>query len=485
MADPNKITPPDDHDELIFADEDDELIFADDDDDDDGDWSNSIRNRLPSESEACWKVMLVDDEPEIHNVTKLALSNFIFQDKRVVFVDAYSGKEAKQLIQEHPDTALILLDVVMEADHAGLEVVRFIRQELDNQLVRIVLRTGQPGQAPEGTVMIDYDINDYRPKGELTSQRLYTAVVAALRAFQHLQSIETHRREIEKIAAASARFVPQEFLSVLDKNSIVEVKLGDQIQQKMTIMFADVRAFTSISENMSPEENFSFLNELLRWICPPVREYNGFIDKYLGDGIMALFSDQADDAVQAAIAMLRRLNDYNNLRQTNGKPIVELGIGLHTGMLMLGTIGEESRMEGTVISDAVNVASRVEGLTKQYGASLVISQQTLMSLADPTLYSFRFIDRVMVKGKHTSLSVYEVFDGEAESQADLKQQTKEDFEQGLLSYYQKKFPESSVYFNKVLEHNQADEAARLYLQRAAHYMVHGVPDDWEGIEMIG
>lgn len=252
----------------------------------------------------------------------------------------------------------------------------------------------------------------------------------------------------------------------------------------MTIMFSDVRGFTSLSENMSPKENFDFINTLLSQICPLIREHQGFVDKYLGDGVMALFPREADDALQAAIAMRKKLENFNQYRQVSDQPPIEIGIGLHSGLLMLGTIGEAQRMEGTVISDAVNLASRVEGLTKRYGASLVISEQTLMRLKDPSLYHFRFVDKVQVKGKHTTVSVFEVFDGSLPEMMALKLETRDDFEQGLFLYYDRQFPEASVHFNRVLQRNPQDEAARLYLQRAAHYMVHGVLEDWEGMQIM-
>jgi len=431
-----------------------------------------------------WKIMLVDDEEEIHNVTKLALSDFSFENRGLKFISAYSGQEAKELLDANPDTALILLDVVMETDDAGLALAKHIREEIGNESVRIVLRTGQPGQAPEGTVIIDYDINDYKAKTELTTQKLFTTVVTSLRTFGHLIAIKSHQREIERIALASARFVPQEFLTVLKKKSIVDVELGDQVQGEMTVMFSDVRSFTSLSEGMSPKENFDFINSLLNQICPVIRDHHGFVDKYLGDGVMALFPGQADDAILAAIAMRQQLADYNKERKDRGQLPIEIGIGLHTGLLMLGTIGEAQRMEGTVISDAVNLASRVEGLTKRYGANLIISEQTLMRLHDPTKYSFRFVDKVQVKGKQDSVSVFEVFDGGSNEIMELKLKTKEDFEQGLFLYHDRKFPEASVRFNKVLKDNPKDEAARLYLQRAAHFMINGVPDDWTGTEVM-
>jgi sigma-B regulation protein RsbU (phosphoserine phosphatase) len=186
---------PFDDDDLIFADDNDDLLFADDGPDDP--FSPGQDAPPGTQPRQGWKVMIVDDEREIHNITQLSLTDFTFDDKPLTFINAYSGREARELIQTNPDTALILLDVVMENDHAGLEVVKYIREELNNHFVRIVLRTGQPGQAPEERVIVNYDINDYKAKTELTTQKLFTTVVTALRACNHLETIE--RLTAEKV----------------------------------------------------------------------------------------------------------------------------------------------------------------------------------------------------------------------------------------------------------------------------------------------
>jgi response regulator RpfG family c-di-GMP phosphodiesterase len=151
-----------------------------------------------------WKVMIVDDEPEVHAITRLALSGFEFERRGLEFVSAYSGAEAKALMVEHPDVAMVFLDVIMENEDAGLDVVRYIRNELHNNMVRIILRTGQPGQVPERKVIIEYDINDYKTKTELTARKLFTSVVSGLRAYSDLRTIEQNRRGLEQIIGASA-----------------------------------------------------------------------------------------------------------------------------------------------------------------------------------------------------------------------------------------------------------------------------------------
>ncbi|MDP2560940.1 DUF3369 domain-containing protein [Psychrobium sp. 1_MG-2023] len=171
----------------------DEFIFADESQDDD-----VSESHLES-----WKLLIVDDEEEVHAVTKLALRDFEFQGRKLDFISAYSGAEAEKIITEDHEIAVMLLDVVMETDDAGLKVARFTREIANNQLVRIVLRTGQPGQAPERDVIVTYDINDYKSKTELTSQRLFTTVVAALRSYRDLTAIESNRQGLERVIDAS------------------------------------------------------------------------------------------------------------------------------------------------------------------------------------------------------------------------------------------------------------------------------------------
>lgn len=151
-----------------------------------------------------WKIMIIDDDEAVHSVTKLALRHFVFENRKLEFISGYSGKEAQELIHQHPDTAIVLLDVVMEDDEAGLRVARYIREEVKNPFVRIILRTGQAGQAPEEKVIIEYDINDYKEKTELTARKLFTTIVAALRAYRDIVSLDANREGLEKIIEASA-----------------------------------------------------------------------------------------------------------------------------------------------------------------------------------------------------------------------------------------------------------------------------------------
>ncbi len=302
-------------------------------------------------------------------------------------------------------------------------------------------------------------------------------------SFELEQRLDAYTQELRDLNAVYERFVPHEFLIFLDKKSITEVRLGDQVQQEMTVLFLDIRDFTSMSEKMSPQENFNFLNECLSQISPIIKRHHGFVDKYIGDAVMALFPrHHAEDALQAAISIRKAMARHNISLQSRDLPQVRIGIGIHTGRLMLGIIGERTRLQSTVISDSVNLAARLESLTKHYGANIIISKQTLRHLHDNKHYHYRFVGNIRVKGKSKQVGVYEVFDGDNKSDFKLKLSNKRAFEMGLSYYQQAKFAEASVQFNQVLERHNDDKAARLYLNRCAELMVGNVPKDWDGVE---
>ena len=167
-----------------------------------------------------WKIIIADDEDEVHVVTRMVLEGFEFEGRELELMSAYSGEETRVLLREHPDTALLLLDVVMEEETTGLEVVRYIRDELKNRLVRIIMRTGQPGQTPERQVIMEYDINDYREKTELTAQKLFMIVVASLRAYRDLRTIEKNRKGLEQIVTSSARIFESHSLKLFIERAL-------------------------------------------------------------------------------------------------------------------------------------------------------------------------------------------------------------------------------------------------------------------------
>ncbi len=296
-------------------------------------------------------------------------------------------------------------------------------------------------------------------------------------AGQLKKSFET----LESQNNAIVRFFPHEYLKFLQKKSVVNVQLGDHVSKEMAVMFSDIRSFTTISESMTPQENFDFVNAYLRRVSPEIRNHNGMIVKYLGDGMMAIFPNSADDAVQAGITKLRRVHEYNQERANKGYAPLQIGIGIHVGHMMVGMVGEENRMQGDAFSDNVNLTARLEGLTKFYGVSMLISEQVLEKLSDPSQYQIRFLDRAIVKGRKEAIAVYEVMDGETEEIKALKFQTQSDFEQGLEYYRRRQFTEAQRYFEQVLAVNLSDKTAALYLERVNQLMEQGAPENWNGV----
>ncbi len=277
--------------------------------------------------------------------------------------------------------------------------------------------------------------------------------------------LEKKSRELQETNEALARFVPSAFLRQLGKEDIREIDLGDQIETEMGILFADMHSFAELSEQLSPDENFRFLNSYLERIAPVVGEHRGFIDKYIGNTIMALFPEGPMDPLEAAIAMQERIRIYNQLRERTGYAPIRIGVGLHSGRLMLGTIGARERMDGTVISDAVNTAARIEALTRVYDSYILMSETVFKGLTNTRDYLVRMVDSVVVKGKKARVSVFEVFNGAPPDRIELFHETRADFERGIFAYSSGDMVACGEAMSRVLARNPADKAAQIYMER--------------------
>lgn len=340
-------------------------------------------------------------------------------------------------------------------------------------------------------------------------------------SFQHMaERLKKSFLNQKKLSLAYERFVPKRLVEILGKE-IIDVKLGDDVEQEgASILFADIRDFTSLSEGMVAKDNFDFINAYLSRMEPAITENHGFIDKYIGDAIMAIFPgvvksdealttedisnpegiadnaferdsdllhgrkayDSADNAIKTAISMLERLDKYNKSRNTKHRKAIRIGIGINTGTVRLGTVGGYNRMDGTVISDEVNLASRLESLTKRFGVPLIISEKTLKSLKDENAYHQRFLGSVRVKGRLQSVEIYEVFEGESNSLIEKKLKSKPFFENAIRLYQKKDFAQAANLFQQSLELCPDDRAALYYLDRCSIHLQDGVSEDWVGVE---
>ena len=287
------------------------------------------------------------------------------------------------------------------------------------------------------------------------------------------QEIASHRHTLELLRQteiAYGRFVPHQLLRLLKVESILDLELGEQTEKQMTILFSDIRDFTQMSESMSPKETFALINSYLGEMEPVISRHRGIVDKYIGDAIMAIFPTSADDGLECATAMLAQLDLYNAGRRRAGYAPIRIGTGLNTGIVMLGTVGGTQRMEGTVLSDAVNLASRLEESTKLYKTPLLISESTLSALGDAARFHIRFLDRFRVKGKSRGQSVYEVYDGDTAHTRAGKDATRTRFEEAAAYYHLRSAAKATPLFEACLREVPEDYPARLYLERCREYL---------------
>lgn len=251
-----------------------------------------------------------------------------------------------------------------------------------------------------------------------------------------------------------------------------------------TVLFSDIRSFTTITEQLGAQGTVTMLNEYFTLMVDCIQREEGMLDKFIGDAIMAAFGipvgheDDPDRAVRAAIAMVNELRHWNQQRAGEGKPPVEIGIGLNTDQVVSGNIGSKKRMDYTIIGDGVNLAARLESACKQYGARILISEFTYRALRGT--YRTREVDIVVVKGKTRPVSIYEVLDYHTEDSYPALQEAMGLFRNGLQSYRKRSWNAACKLFEEVLALNPRDQVAQLYVDRCRHMAVNPPPDDWDG-----
>jgi len=305
-------------------------------------------------------------------------------------------------------------------------------------------------------------------------------------------ALKLQLEESEKVASLSKtfeKFVPKQFLDRIAKKGMESIELGSAQMENITVLFSDIRSFTKMAEVLSPQELLNFLNAYFRRMNQSIHQYHGFIDKFIGDAIMALFAapdrskeEEAVNAIRAAIAMQRAIQEYNVQRIRRGYLPIASGIGIHSGPVVIGTVGSEDRMDSTVLGDVVNLASRLESLTKHYQAKIIISAHTYRLLGDETFsLQWRELDFVSVKGKDKPISIFEIIDCDEETVKEKKQRLLKPYHEGLRHYHSRHWEEALALFRECLKIYPEDVVSRIYVDRCQQYMVTPPADDWYGI----
>jgi len=308
-----------------------------------------------------------------------------------------------------------------------------------------------------------------------------SAIESSLLYEKNIREANEREEAMRRIFDATEKFVPHEFLKSLGHEVITEVKLGDQVEKIVTVLFTDIRNYTSLSEQMTPEETFAFICLFNERMGPIIRENNGFINQYLGDSIMAIFPVNASDALRAAVAMQREVGELNKVLIQNQKSSIQIGIGMHTGPLIMGITGDFDRMDACTIADTVNTASRVESLTKHYKANILLSQASLNQIENRSDFHLRNLGLVQLKGKHHSINVHECFSCEDEQRLESKLNTLSIFNEGVDNYSNKSFEKANEAFKKVTEMDPDDRTARFFYSISSQILESGHHENKVGI----
>jgi len=286
----------------------------------------------------------------------------------------------------------------------------------------------------------------------------------------------------KRLKSTMYRYMTQEVAEQLLASG--DTGLGGQ-RKEVSVLFSDIRSYTTLTEGMQAEEVVAMLNEYFESMVDAVFKYKGTLDKYIGDAIMAVFGsplplkDHAWCAVQTAVEMRKRLIEFNNIREAEGKQTIKIGIGIHSDEVVSGNIGSSKRMELTSIGDGVNLGSRLEGTSKMYGTDIVISEKTYLPCADKIYV--RELDYITVKGKSEPVKIYELVGLKSDPIPEEKLKIVEHYSKGREYYLSRQFAKALKEFGEVMEIDKNNKAAAVHMERCQHFVVEPPPDDWDGV----
>ena len=415
-------------------------------------------------------VLIIDDTPDT-----VRLLSGLLKDQYKVRV-ATSGPRGCELARtSEPD--VILLDVVMP-DVDGYETCRRLKAQPETCDVPIIFLTARADESDE-RLGLELGAADYITK-PINRAILLARVDTQVRLKRATDLLRDENRSLESAVAertailqatneALTQFVPREFLAALGRTNITDVEIGDHVHREMTVLFCDIRSYTSMAERMSPREAFEFVNEHLGGVGPVIRDHSGFVAQFYGDGVMAIFPGERSDAIDAAIAIQRRVDEQNRARVAAGREPICVGVGLNSGPLTIGVIGDDMRADTGVVGDTVNSAARMEQLTKTYGVRILASEPVLRDLDGR--YQVRFLDRVQVRGKQHPVPIYDVFEADPEPQRRHKQATKAVLSAGQDHFGNERYADAVMCFGEVLRLLPQDRATLIHLERAARCLL--------------
>jgi two-component system sensor histidine kinase ChiS len=434
-------------------------------------------------------ILCVDDERIVLDSLKDQLKRSFSGEARVEVAESAEAalEIIDELLEENAEIPVIITDQIMPGVK-GDELLIRLHERLPRTLK--ILLTGQASAEAVGNAVNRANLYRYVAK-PWEREDLNLTVREAIRSYFRDKQLDEQNEELRALASdlekknlAFFRFVPKDYLRLLGiREDFERVNLGMGVDLDMSVLFADIRDFTPVCEGLSPAECVEFINSYLVHIEQPIYSNQGFIHEFFGDGTMALFDQGASGALRAGIGMSRSVAKFSSERQKAGKPVVRIGVGVNAGPVTIGTVGVATRMTCGVAGDTVNLASRVESLTKTYKVSMLVSHNVVERIDDSAEFALRQVDRVMVKGRYTPVDLFEVIDAEPPETAELKRATLACYSEAIGHFYASEFIEAGCRFAQCLVSNPRDLNALNYLARCRQCM-DGVPSGWTGVEAL-
>ncbi len=362
---------------------------------------------------------------------------------------------------------------------------------------RTILLTGQAGLDAVARAVNEGGLYRYIAK-PWAPDDLTLTVREAVRGYFAEQQVREQQVRLAAAHKAATRFVPYAFLSLLGRAELAEVQRGDFVARPVTVYYSDIRSYTTLVEGRTPAENLAWINEYLEAMDRAIHHHGGFVERIAGDSIVALFGTPlsgtplsgtplsgtgADAAVSAGIESLTALAELNARRATRGDPPLRIGLGMTTGECIMGILGGDDRLQCSVVGDPVNLAARIESLTKQLG-TLLISGETRSALQDPARYAMRLVDHVRVRGLSAPIRLYEVLEGLPADERARKIRSAERLGDAIARLSRGDLDGAAAELRVLAREDPADPALQLHLARAEEFARSGLPADWDGVTRL-
>ena len=408
-----------------------------------------------------WSIICVDDEEVVLNSLRRQLRK-IAKGYRVEV--ATTGQQALQMIerlnQRARPVALLITDQIMPIMNGDDLLIKVT--DMSPETYQMML-TGQANGESVGRAVNEANLYRFMAK-PWSEEDLLLTVQTALDAFHRDRELREKTERLNRAHQRSLAFVPHDYLRALGREHFEDVERGEAVKREVSIMFTDIRGFTSRAEQMTPEMSFSFVNQYYQATEPSIYQHQGFVDHYFGDGVMAIFPQGAVSGLEAAITFLQRVEAFNQTLQARNEDPVQVGIGLHYGAVVMGVCGGQQSIQCTVIGDCVNLAARLEGLSGRYRTRLVISHHLHQNARNHLDYEVRELEYVRVKGRSQPVLIYEVLDVLPTERQKRLCETRKSFQSGVQAMRSHKYLEAKNSFESVLKIDPDDHVAALHLE---------------------